>query len=326
VNLKELVRAVSLSSLGIILAILAGEALIRVATSDQKNYVIEMWRYANTLKQKSNDPEIGHEHRPNTAETLQGVEIKINSLGLRGDEIKPDHLVQHRVAVVGDSIALGWGVKTEETLSQQLQAKLSHDYEVINVGVGNMNLSQIIAHFSKINEIVEIDTIVLMVSPRAAEVQRKPSNNFILQHSVLAALISTFSQQLTLGVNNKSDLVNSYKKLWLEGETRENMLNAFNRLSELEAAKKFKVIVLMIPDTNDMQNYSFQFINDTVKSVAENKSWKFFDPLPLLKNKESIHWQVSKNDIHLNSNAFTVIAEELALLVTNVPLDEKNER
>jgi len=324
VNLKELVRAVSLSCLGIILAIFAGEALVRIATSDQKNYVVEMWRYANTLKQKSDDPEIGHEHRPNTAETLQGVEIKINSLGLRGDELKPDHLVQHRIAVVGDSIALGWGVKTEETLSQQLQAKLSHDYEVINVGVGNMNLSQIVAHLSKVNQSVKIDTIVLLVSPRAAEIQRKPSNNLILQHSVLAALISTFSQQLTLGVSSKSDLINSYKRLWLEGETRENLLKAFDRLSELEATKKFKVIVLMIPDTNDMQNYSFQFINDTVKLVANNNSWNFFDPLPLLKDKESIHWQVSKNDIHLNSNAFTVIAEELAPLVTNVELDEKN--
>lgn len=301
-----------LSLLGVCMALAVGEVFIRFATSDQQNYVIEMWRYANLLKQESDNPAIGHSHKPNQSAELQGVDIRINSLGFRGPELSLDNGIKHRIAVVGDSVALGWGVKESETLSGQLEQRLGPEYEVINAGVGNMNLAQIVAHWSEVSAKVSVDTVVLLVTPRAAEKQRQPSKSWLLRNSELCALVSTFVQQISLGDKGKSNLINSYKVLWSEGESRNTMLKAFSDLSALQAKTHFKILVVMIPETNDMNNYAFGFINDTVANVAREHQWVFLDPLNLFKGVESKHWQVSKNDVHLNGKAFAVIADEIA--------------
>lgn len=300
-----------LSLLGVCMAFAVGEAFIRFATSDQQNYVIEMWRYANLLKQESDSSAIGHVHKPNQSAKLQGVDIRINSLGLRGEELRSDSEVKHRVAVVGDSVALGWGVRESETLSGQLKQRLSPEYEVINAGVGNMNLAQIVAHWSEVSAKVRVDTVILLVTPRAAERQRQPSKSWLLRNSELCALVSTFVQQISLGAKGKSNLIDSYEVLWSEGESRNTMLKAFSDLSALQAKTRFKMLVVMIPETNDMNNYAFGFINDTVVNIARQHHWLFIDPLNLFKGVESTHWQVSKNDVHLNGKAFAVIADEI---------------
>lgn len=311
-KIKGLLHSLMLSLLGIFMALAVGELFIRFATSDQQNYVIEMWRYANLLKQKSDNPAIGHTHKPNQSARLQGVDIRINSLGLRGAELSSDTEVKHRVAVVGDSVALGWGVQESETLSGQLGRLLGAEYEVINAGVGNMNLGQVVAHWSDISALLTVDTVVLLVTPRAADKQRQPSTSWFLRNSELCALVSTFVQQISLGAKGKSNLIDSYKALWSEGESKDAMLKAFSDLSALQARKQFKILVVMIPETNDMNNYAFDFIGDTVAEVAMQYQWTYLDPLSLFQGVESTHWQVSKNDVHLNGKAFAVIADKIA--------------
>ena len=80
------VRYMALATIGILMALATGEGLVRLATMNQENYVIEMWRYAKLLKMKSPRSDIGHQHIPNRTATLQNVVIRINSLGMRGPE------------------------------------------------------------------------------------------------------------------------------------------------------------------------------------------------------------------------------------------------
>ena len=46
-------------------------------------YDVEMSRYAQLLKLESPNPEIGHVHRPGAHARLMGVDVQINSDGLR---------------------------------------------------------------------------------------------------------------------------------------------------------------------------------------------------------------------------------------------------
>lgn len=307
-----------LSLLGITMALAVGEIFVRFSTSDQHNYVIEMWRYANLLKRESNNPAVGHEHRPNKSAMLQGVDIKINSLGMRGEEPLPKEQVKHRIAVVGDSIALGWGVEESDTLSAQLKGALGSDYDVMNAGIGNMNMAQIVARWQEINQQIETETIILLVTPRAAEIQKKPSQSWLLRHSQLCALASTFIQQINLGISGKASLVDSYKTLWTEGESKETMLSAFATLAELQSKKHFRVVVVVIPETNDMNNYAFGFIGDAVADIAEKYHWSFVDSITLFQGRESSYWRVSDNDMHLNGLAFSAIAEYLAPKIKDI--------
>ena len=72
-----------LLGISLVLCLLAAEAFLRVKNSAMTNYDIEMWRYANELKQKSDDPQIDFDHRPSQTALLQSTEIRLNSWGLR---------------------------------------------------------------------------------------------------------------------------------------------------------------------------------------------------------------------------------------------------
>ena len=51
------------------------------------HFGLEMWKYAKTLKIRAENAEMAHRHRPNSEAFLMGVDVKINSLGLRNREI-----------------------------------------------------------------------------------------------------------------------------------------------------------------------------------------------------------------------------------------------
>ena len=78
------------------LCLLAAEAFLRVKNGAMMNYDIEMWRYANELKQKSDDPQIDFDHRHSQSALLQSTEIRLNCWGLRGPELAPLQSGQHR--------------------------------------------------------------------------------------------------------------------------------------------------------------------------------------------------------------------------------------
>ena len=63
----------------IALSFLTIELYVRTFVDDGLNYELEMWKYAKLMKQVSDDPNIGHEHRPNTDAHLMGVDVATNS-------------------------------------------------------------------------------------------------------------------------------------------------------------------------------------------------------------------------------------------------------
>jgi hypothetical protein len=82
-----------------------------------------------------------------------GIPVEINSHGLRGIETqyeKPQNTF--RILNLGDSVAMGWGVKAEETYGQRLEAVLNErmapgqKYEVITAGVPGWNLANEFAY------------------------------------------------------------------------------------------------------------------------------------------------------------------------------------
>jgi hypothetical protein len=99
-----------------LLSLLALEALTRLVLDDGMLYELEMWKYAREVKVRDMRPEFGHRHRLNAEAKLMGVTIRTNSRGFRSPEIaeKAEDNVA-RIAFVGDSIELGWGVTENET-------------------------------------------------------------------------------------------------------------------------------------------------------------------------------------------------------------------
>src|SRR5215510_5167952 len=89
-------------------------------------------------------PELRYELSPGASGGLPDHDIKINSQGFRGPEPSQDSSVQ-RVIVLGDSIAFGHTLLSNETFSAQLQQRLksaNQNVEVLNFGVGGYDTPQ----------------------------------------------------------------------------------------------------------------------------------------------------------------------------------------
>src|SRR5262245_44894404 len=103
-----------------LLCLFAVEGLTRLVLDDGMLYELEMWKYAREVKMRDMRPDLGHRHRPNAQAKLMNVDVRTNSRGLRGAEIagKPADGTA-RIAFVGDSITMGWGVAERETFAHQ---------------------------------------------------------------------------------------------------------------------------------------------------------------------------------------------------------------
>jgi hypothetical protein len=91
--------------------------------------------------------------KPDSHYEWQGIPVNINSHGLRGPETtyeKPPATI--RILNLGDSVAMGWGIREENTYGRQLEALLNEQgigdlrYEVINAGVPGWNLENALAY------------------------------------------------------------------------------------------------------------------------------------------------------------------------------------
>lgn len=97
--------------------------------------------------QLSENPEIVYEPKAFVGEH--------NSQGLRDFEYpiqKPKGII--RIAVIGDSLAYGFGVEMRQTYAKQLELKLNKNlpnakYEVLNFGVGGYDISKVIARMKE---------------------------------------------------------------------------------------------------------------------------------------------------------------------------------
>ncbi len=106
--------------------------------------------------------------RPDSHYEWQSISVDINSNGLRGAETtyeKPP--ATYRILNLGDSVAMGWGVRVEDTYGQQLEALLNEEqaddrrYEVINAGVPGWNLENALAYLQAQGLKYEPDLILL---------------------------------------------------------------------------------------------------------------------------------------------------------------------
>ncbi|MEK9844146.1 hypothetical protein [Thalassospira sp.] len=296
---------------GLALACGAGEVLVRIATADQNNYLIEMWRYATLLKRESSDPAIGHEHIPGASARLQGVEVSINSLGMRGPEPDLTTRDKERVVIVGDSIAMGWGVPEKDTLRGQLAERLGPDVEVMTTGVGNMNMSQTVQHWLEYTEKIHPDTVILLATARAPIIQKTDQAGWLVRHSQLYALIVSFVEMTTGSGSGEEGLVDSYRAVWGGGPGKAAMDSAMDRLMQDQEEHGYRVIVLLVPEPHSFDPYRFGFINSVMATEIQKRGWVLVDPLPVMEAAPAESYWVASNDVHPNAKAFQIFADLL---------------
>ena len=288
------------------------ELLLRLKNSDQKNYNIEMWRYAKLLKVRSADPDLGHEHRPGTHATLEGVEVRINSLGMRGPEPDLADTSKKRILFLGSSNTLGWGVAEKDTLCGILRGKLAESAQIFNAGIGNYNAHRYVSLYEKRLQAVHPDMVVIHYFIRDAENLQPGGGNWLLRNSELAVMLHTMIYEMGYGSKNASGLVDHYKKMYSDGSPGlESMRTAMRRLDELSKEQHFKIIIAMVPDIHAVQPYPFTFIHERVRELAASYGWTFVDLSEALSRVPQKELWVMLGDPHINAKGQSLMAETL---------------
>ena len=171
---SALFQNVALALIGplILLGLLEGLASIWERAQANGPYAWELVASRRLVWEKH--PETGAGYtlmKPNSHYEWQSISVDVNSHGLRGPETsyeKPPGT--YRVLNLGDSVAMGWGVRLEDTYGQQLESLLNEDatdelhYEVINAGVPGWNLENELAYLEAEGLRYQPDLIMLDVT------------------------------------------------------------------------------------------------------------------------------------------------------------------
>lgn len=124
------------------------------------------------------DQDLVFRHRASWRARYQGVEVRLNELGLRDDPILPKQPSELRILALGDSVTFGAGVPQEEVFTARLQrlltTRLARPVRVINAGVGGYNTVQEFRYFLKEGLSLSPDAVILTYVTNDVEVNEGP--------------------------------------------------------------------------------------------------------------------------------------------------------
>jgi len=205
--LRRFIPKLVLLASSLVFTLLVTEASLRIAFYHSKDFAMEMWKYAVQLKQPVSNPDLSFLHVPNRHAFLMGVDVDMNSQGLRDYEYSFSKSPEtYRIMMLGDSTTLGWGVPLEVTVPKLLERELSEGrtpgidrLEALNAGVGNYNTVQEVAYYETIGKAFDPDFVILMFFINDPEpVPRERKRLFVDRSYLVAFVTSRFDNLLPL--------------------------------------------------------------------------------------------------------------------------------
>ena len=124
----------------VVVAFVLLEIFLRMFDPIGIGYYSETRKYFQAMH--DND-DFAYIHTAGYDDKLQGVQVTINSEGLRSPEFPTTKPVgEKRLLLIGDSVVFGWGAPQDSIMSAWLQRRLDADapgWRVIAAGVGSWN-------------------------------------------------------------------------------------------------------------------------------------------------------------------------------------------
>lgn len=310
---KRIAETLFLILVPLALFLVLGELVLRAYLSSHIFFDVEMSRYALTLKLDSDNPRIGHHHRPNAKAELMGVTVGTNADGFRDDEYSVARNERHRILFLGDSLTLGWGVEQEQSFEHLLEARLDaiRPTEVINLGVGNYNTTQEVQLFLDKGAKYQPDQVVLFYFINDAEPVPQKSRFPGLGHSRLVTFYWSRLKALRARLSPGTGFAEYYATLYRDGaEGWARSQAALLELQQQSRARGFDLAVVLLPELHELVDYTFRKEHEIVMSFLRANGIRALDLAPAFANERDPHslW-VSLDDAHPNARAHRLIAD-----------------
>jgi lysophospholipase L1-like esterase len=317
---RQAVFSIPLLGITLVLCLLAAEALLRVKNRAMTNYDIEMWRYANDLKQKSGDPQIDFDHRRSQSALLQNTEIRLNSFGLRGPEVAARQPDERRILFLGGSITLGWGVAEKDTLEARLERMLNdsgNPAQVLNGGVGNYNAERYVSRFFKELTPLKPTDIVVHYFLRDAEELPPGGGNILLRHSELAVTLWIAYHRL-FGKHGEGTLVEHYRRVYDPSTPGFAVMQSKLRaIADYARQNDIRIYLAMVPEVHNLVDYKFGFVHDIMRQIATDDGYAYVDLLPAMLGHPPEQMWAMPGDPHPNALGHELMAHAIFPLLTH---------
>jgi lysophospholipase L1-like esterase len=291
----------------------AGELVLRSGLVRRAFYDVEMARYGTEIEMPSANPRLGHVHRPGREARLMGVAVRINSDGLRDDELARERDGARRLVFLGDSITFGWGVEKDLTFEHLLERRLSEAVaptEILNFGTGNYNTTQAVELFLEKGLAYAPDAVVLFYFINDAEPVPGRSAWRWLGHSRLLTLYWSRLQALAVRFDSAPGWREYYAGLYRDGQPgwREARA-ALLALRDATASRGIRLQVVLLPELHQLASYPFAREHAAVLAFLAEHNIAALDLAPRFAGEtdpESL-W-VAPDDPHPNARAHERIA------------------
>ena len=309
---KNLAFSLALIAISVALCLVGAEIILRVKNASMTNYDIEMWRYANELKQSNPDPALGFDHVKSKSALLQNTEIRVNEWGLRGPPVEPMPPGGRRILFLGGSITLGWGVREDQTVEARLERMLrdhGEQTQVLNGGVGNYNTERYVSRFFKELSGLNPTDIVVQYFLRDAEDLDPGGGNLLLRHSEFAVTLWIAYHRL-FDKSGEHVLENHYRQVY--DPNRRGFVIMREKLKELADyanAHGIRIYLAMTPDVHNLIDYKFGYIHDIMREIAVKDGYTYIDLLPAMRGRPPQELFAMPGDPHPNALGHRLMAE-----------------
>lgn len=321
--IRRLLARLALLAFSSLLVALVLEVALRFEFCRSKDFAMEMWKYAVRLKRPVANPGLSFVHAPNSHAFLMGVDVEINSQGLRDYEyLFEKRPGTYRIMMLGDSTTFGWGVPLKDTAAKILERKLNNGrttgnkkFEVINAGIGNYDTVQEVTYYATQGRAFHPDLVVLVFFINDPEPVPIEKRGVFIDRSYLVALAVNRFDGVLRRVGRRPAWKDYYASLYDDNKPGFQACKAaLKTLASSTANDRSNLLVALLPELHQINDdsYPFKAEHQKIKDIMAPESVPVIDLIDGLENHgpESTLW-VTPLDDHPNAKANELIATQL---------------
>ena len=219
-----------------------------------------------------------------------------------------------RIAFVGNSTTMGWGVAEKDTFANQVIDKLvkqGRKVDGFNEGVGNWNTTQELTNFLDTGLKMKPDIVVLTYFINDGEpIPTYPKESWLDLHSAAWIVLNYRLDSLIRQFGPRPEWKQYYRALYEDNAPGwKATQKAIAGFADVSRKTGVKIVVFHLPELREFKPYPFADVTAKVKKVVEENGLRFVDLLPTVENMDPASLWVTVPDPHPNAKADTAFAD-----------------
>lgn len=309
------------------LLLLLGACEVTVRVLQQQGQLVD---YSRPNKKQKSQPQrvYAPKFRPSANPKLfvefDPADPQVNALGMRGplpSTSKPSGVF--RIAVLGDSVAFGYGLKDEESFPRILEQSLKQKgkaVEIINFAVCGYGLEAYAEVYRTKARDFRPDLVLLgyvlndpaptsvVFEAIGAQMKQRAKLKRIAKYSeFLAWLLDTWNKAMDVRQSTKM-----FNDAYFKPEHREQMRPLLQDLHDVVAVDHIPLVAFVFPYFHDMQDYPLETTHQVVHELMQNAGIPVHDLLEDYRAHDGIALRLEPGDYtHPNAEGQRIAAEAI---------------